>query len=136
MKEGKIRCDVMMQKVKTGGNGLQQFRNQLRWLRIMITIEGVSSEPVNGMVDWMLKGGSQGMPSSWTNQGWSESIEYRELIQMAEKGQVKFGIGDKQRTEYGVEGQYFRTVTKIIWEIAARRISIESKMKKKEKGGT
>ena len=27
MREGKIRCDVMMQKVKTGGNGLQQFRD-------------------------------------------------------------------------------------------------------------
>ena len=76
------------------------------------------------------------MPSSWTNQGWSESIEYRDLIQMAEKGLVKFGVGDKLRTEYELEWIYFGVLTKMISELAATRISIESKMNKREKGET
>ena len=135
MREGKLRCDVMMQKVKIGVNGIQQFRDQLRWMRVMITIEGMTAERGNGMVDCVLKGGVLGMPSSWADQGWNDSIEYRELIQMAEKGLVKFGAGDKQRTEYEVEGMYIGVLIKMVWELAARRVSIESKIKKKEKVG-
>ena len=32
MDEGKIRCDVMMQRVKASGDGIQRFRDQLRWV--------------------------------------------------------------------------------------------------------